>query len=78
MENEKPKEYMTIKISTETGDIIKIRDEHEQDPTRFEGEEDDLKKLPGYLEVAKIYYAHSSPGCIFVRKSNGQIVKICR
>lgn len=56
--------YMKIKISTETGEVLKIKDEKENMGTEITAEElAQMYQSPGGVKhVATILYTHSSPG----------------
>lgn len=69
--------YMKIKIKTENGEILKIKDENGMDATEVSVEEAELvQKDPDTKCVATILHTHSSPGCIYV-VVRGWVRKIC-
>lgn len=71
--------YLEIKIKTDNGAIIKIKDENEIDAIEVSTEEAErIQQSPDVKNVAMILHIHASPGCIYVVKANGQVVKICR
>lgn len=56
--------YMKIKIETETGKVVKVKDENNNPPTEMTlGELEQIYQSPdGIKYVGTILYAHSSPG----------------
>ncbi|KPJ77026.1 MAG: hypothetical protein AMJ54_09710 [Deltaproteobacteria bacterium SG8_13] len=69
--------YMKIKISTETGEVVKIKDEKGVDATEVSAEElEEVQQNPNTDQIATILHAHSSPGCIYV-VIRGWAKKIC-
>ena len=69
--------YMKIKINTETGEIVKIKDENGKNATQVSAEEaEQVQQNPNTKNVATILYTHSSPGCVYV-VFGGWAYKIC-
>ena len=61
------RKYMKLKISTETGEIVKNVDEHNVsadpvDPAELQ----QIYQSKGFKHVGTILHTHSSPGCIIV------------
>ena len=72
-------DFAKIKLNTETGEIEKIKDENEKDAVEVSAEEAErVQQSPNAKLVARVLHIHQSPGCIYVVKSNGSVVKICR
>ena len=59
--------YMKIKINTETGEVVKIRDENNNKATKVDPTEmEQISQSQGFKHVGTILHAHSSPGCIYL------------
>jgi hypothetical protein len=68
---------MKIKINTETGEIVKIKDENGADAIEVSAEEvEQVQQNPNTKNVATILHTHSSPGCIYLVLA-GWAYKIC-
>jgi hypothetical protein len=69
--------YMKIKINTETGEVVKIKDENGKNATQVSAEEaEQVQQNPNTKNVATILHTHSSPGCVYLI-SGGWAYKIC-
>lgn len=69
--------YIKIKIETESGNIVKIKDGNENDATDVSEQEfREVQQHPNTRQVAEILHAHSSPGCIYV-VVRGWVRKVC-
>ena len=71
------RKYMKLKISTETGEIVKNVDEHNVsadpvDPAEIQ----QIYKSQGFKHVGTILHTHSSPGCVYIHVG-GWAFKIC-
>ena len=69
---------MIITLDTETGKVVSVVDDQGNKPTRVAPEELDkiYHSRDGLRYVGTILYAHSSPGCIYIR-FGGEGYKIC-
>jgi hypothetical protein len=63
----KQRKYMKLKISTETGDVVKKVDEHNVDATPVDAAEiQQVYQSQGFKHVGTILHTHSSPGCVYI------------
>ena len=59
--------YMKIKINTDTGEVVKIKDEKGLDATAISKQEaEQVEQNPNTTHIAKILHLHSSPGCVYL------------
>jgi hypothetical protein len=69
--------YIKIKVETESGNIVKIKDENENDAIEVSEQElREIQQSPNTRQVAEILHTHSSPGCIYV-VIRGWVRKVC-
>ena len=69
--------YMKIKINTDTGEIVKIKDEHGNNATEVSAQEAaQVQQDLNTTNIATIFHTHSSPGCVYLI-SGGWAYKIC-
>ena len=69
--------YMKIKISTETGEVVKVTDENNNKATELTpAEVQQIYKTQNPLHVGTILYTHSSPGCVIIH-IGGTALRIC-
>ena len=69
--------YMKIKISTETGEVVKVTDEKNNEATVLTPQElQQIYQTQGPVHIGTILYTHSSPGCIVLHLA-GYVYKIC-
>jgi len=74
---QKQRKYMKLKISTETGEVVKKVDEHDVDADPVDPAEiQQIYQSPGFKHVGTILHTHSSPGCVYV-VIGGWGFKIC-
>jgi hypothetical protein len=68
---------MKIKISTETGEVVKVTDENNNKATELTPAElQQIYQTKNPNHIGTLLYTHSSPGCIIVH-IGGKIFKIC-
>jgi len=69
--------YMKIKISTETGKLVKVTDENNNKATELTPTElQQLYQSQAPQHVGTILYTHSSPGCVIIH-IGGTALRIC-
>jgi len=70
--------YMKIKISTETGEVVKVKDENNNKATELTlAELQQIYDTQNPQHIGTILYTHSSPGCVTVIVG-GVARRICR
>ena len=58
--------YMKIKINTQTGEVVKVRDENNNKATKVDPTEiEQISQAQGFKHVALILYAQSNPRCVY-------------
>ena len=68
--------YFKMKINTETGEVVKIKDEHENSGTQLTPQELEQLYQSDFKYVGAIFHTHSSPGCVYY-VVGGWAIKIC-
>ena len=69
--------YMKIKISTETGEVVKVTDENNNKATELTPTElQQIYETHAPKHIGTILHVHSSPWCIVLRLG-GLVYKIC-
>jgi hypothetical protein len=69
-----------IKVKTEDGEFDQIKDNSGNDALPVSQQEVDqiIQSPNGFKYVGVILHADYNPTCVYVRKANGQVVKVCR
>jgi len=69
--------YMKIKISTETGQVVKVVDEKGNKASELPASDlQQIYQTQAPTHIGEILYTHSSPGCVILH-IGGWIYKIC-
>jgi hypothetical protein len=59
--------YIKITISTETGQLVKVTNENEQQADQLTPAElQQIFQNQAPLKIGEIFYTHSSPGCVII------------
>ena len=74
----KGSKYTKIKIETDTGMLVNVKDENKNKASELTPEE--LKEIyqnpAGFKYLGVIFHTHSSPGCVIVH-IGGKALRIC-
>jgi hypothetical protein len=59
--------YIKITISTETGQLVKVTNENDQQADQLTPAElQQIMQNQAPLQIGEIFYTHSSPGCVII------------